>query len=117
MNDGILSWPGLRSWGGLAVLEGLDVGAQDAAGGAGMQVHFGRDLAGDPGDLRLSGSRGRSWRWLARAISRSCLPGLPSARRRRRCAGAGGSLVGRAGAGQVAAWRVLCGRGRPGIPR
>ena len=45
--------------------------------------------------VRLSGSRGRSWRWLARAISRSCLPGLPSARRRR-CGGAGASLAGRA---------------------
>ena len=45
--------------------------------------------------VRLSGSRGRSWRWLARAISRSCLPGLPSARRR--AVGAPG-LVGGEGA-------------------
>ena len=42
---------------------------------------------------RLRGRRGRSWRWLARAISRSCLQGLPSARRRDSLT-AGGALAG-----------------------
>ena len=30
-------------------MQGLDVSAQDAAGGTGMEVDFGGDLAGDPG--------------------------------------------------------------------
>ena len=47
-DGGFLSWPGFRSWGGLLV-QGLDVGAQDAAGGTGVEVDFGGDLAGDPG--------------------------------------------------------------------
>ena len=45
---GISFMAGFRSWGGLLV-QGLDVGAQDAAGGTGVEVDFGGDLAGDPG--------------------------------------------------------------------
>ena len=35
----------------VAGLQGLDVGFEDATGGALVQADFGADLAGDPGDL------------------------------------------------------------------
>lgn len=35
----------------MAVLEGLDVGAEHATGGSGVQVYFGSEFAGDRGEL------------------------------------------------------------------
>ena len=45
-----MAW--LRSVAAVAVLEGADVGEQDAAGGAGGQVDLGADRVGDAGHLR-----------------------------------------------------------------
>ena len=90
---GIFSWPGspFLGWPAAAGTGRGRAGRGGRCRGGGRPRRRSRRRSGPS---RFSGSRGRSWRWLARAISRSCLPGLPSARRRR-CGGAGASFAGR----------------------